>query len=272
MNETVGLIGLGDLGQPMARNLLESGFRLKVHNRTASKAERFKALGAEVGALPRDVAAPGGIVLTIVADDTALENVAMSEGFLEALGVGGVHLSMSTVSPTLAKRLATLHAEHGSIYVEAPIFGRPAAAETRQLWICQSGPAEAKARVQPILEVLSQGIFDFGEDIGAALTVKLAGNFMIVSAWQAIQEALSMAKRSGIDPASVIEMLTQTLFPIPIYQSYGRMIAQNPDQLSTNWIAPKDVGLFKDAAEQVGSRTDLAGLLMERLKTAKRTD
>ncbi|ULH18311.1 NAD(P)-dependent oxidoreductase (plasmid) [Deinococcus sp. KNUC1210] len=268
MNETIGLIGLGDLGQPMARNLLKSGVQLKVYNRTASKAAAIVALGAEAGECPKDVVTPGGIALTIVSDDTALESVVLSEGFLETLGVGGVHLSMSTVSPTLARKLAALQAEHGSVYVEAPIFGRPEAAHARQLWICQAGPEDAKRRVRPILELLSQGVFDFGEEIGAALTVKLAGNFLIISAWQSIQEALSVAKNKGVDPAAVIEMLTSTLFPAPIYQSYGRMIAQDPDQRSTSWIAPKDVGLFKNLAEEVGSRTDLASLLLERLKPA----
>ncbi|WP_424950908.1 NAD(P)-dependent oxidoreductase [Deinococcus sp.] len=270
MNETIGFIGLGDLGQPMARTLLASGFRLKVYNRTASKVGAFVALGAEAGAAPRDVAMPGGVVLSMVSDDAALESVVTSEGFLSALGEGGLHLSMSTVSPALARRLAALHAEHGSVYVEAPVFGRPAAAEARQLWICEAGPAEGKARVKPILDALGQGTFDFGEEIGAALTVKLVGNFMIIGAWQAIQEGLSMAKRNGVNPEAAIEMLTQTLFPAPIYQSYGRMIAQNPDELSTNWIGPKDVGLFRDVAEQVGSRTDLAELLLARLETAKR--
>jgi 3-hydroxyisobutyrate dehydrogenase-like beta-hydroxyacid dehydrogenase len=269
MNETIGFIGLGDLGQPMARTLLASGFGLKIYNRTASKTEAFVALGADVGVIPKDVVTPGGIVLSIVSDDAALKSVVMSEGFLERLGMGGVHLSMSTVSPALARKLARLHTEHGSIYVEAPVFGRPEAAAARQLWICQAGPAAAKDRVRPLLDALGQGIFDFGENIGAALIVKLAGNFLIISAGQAIAEALSMVKHSEVDPLAVIEMLTQTLFPAPIYQNYGRLIAQNPDELTTNWIGPKDVGLFREVAEQVGTRTDLSALLQERLKIAR---
>jgi 3-hydroxyisobutyrate dehydrogenase-like beta-hydroxyacid dehydrogenase len=270
MNGMIGLIGLGDLGQPMARTLLASGYKLRVYNRTASKTEAFVTLGAEAAATPAESVIPGGIVLTIVSDDAALESVVMSEGFLERLGAGGIHLSMSTVSPVLAKRLAALHAEHGSHYVEAPVFGRPEAAASAKLWICQAGPAAAKERVRPILDTLGQGSFDFGDEIGAALTVKLVGNFMIISAAQAINEGLSMAKHNGVDPASVIGMLTQTLFVSPIYQSYGRAMAQNPDELTTNWIGPKDVGLFRDVAKQVGSRTDLADLLLERLETAKR--
>lgn len=272
MNDTIGFIGLGDLGQPVARNLLKDGYKLKVYNRTASKAEAFAALGAEVADQPRDAVTPGGVVITVVSDDTALENIVMSEGFLESLGSGGVHLSMSTVSPKLAQKLAALHAEHGGSYVEAPVFGRPEAAAARELWLCLAGPEAAKARVRPLLEALSQGIYDFGEEAGAAVTVKLSGNFLIISAWLAISEALSLAKNNGVDPAQVMAMLSQTLFPAPVYQSYGKMIALDPEQLKTNWIGPKDIGLFKDLALQVESPTDLVSLLQERLQTAERID
>ncbi len=272
MNDTVGFIGLGDLGQPMAHNLLKDGYKLKVYNRAVSKAEAFAALGAEVADQPRHAVTPGGVVITVVSDDAALETIVMSEGFLEGLGSGGVHLSMSTVSPALSKKLAARHAEHGSVYVEAPVFGRPEAAEARELWICLAGPAPEKARVRPLLEALSQGIYDFGEAAGAAVTVKLSGNFLIISAWLAMSEALSLVKKSGVAPTKVIDMLSRTLFPAPVYQSYGKMIALDPEHLKTNWIGPKDIGLFKDLALQVESPTDLVSLLQERLQTAERID
>ncbi|WP_420596432.1 NAD(P)-dependent oxidoreductase [Deinococcus sp.] len=268
MNESIGLIGLGDLGQPVARNLLASGYPLTVYNRTASKTEPLVALGAEAAARPSEAVTIGGTVLTIVADDAALESVVMSEGFLEALGEGGVHLSMSTVSLALSRKLAALHAQHGSSLIEAPVFGRPEAAAARQLWICTAGPQAAKQRVQPVLDALGQGTYDFGEAIGAALTVKLAGNFMILSAGLAITEALKTAKASGVDPVKVIEMLTQTLFPAPIYQSYGQLIAADPDRMMTNWIGQKDMGLFRALSAAVGADTPLASLLQEQLQAA----
>ena len=102
MNETIGFIGLGALGQPIAHSLLKAGYLLKVYNRTASKAEPLKALGAEIASCPADTLTPGGVVVTVVSNDEALENVVMSEGFLQRLGAGGIHLSMSTVSPAIA--------------------------------------------------------------------------------------------------------------------------------------------------------------------------
>ena len=266
MNETIGFIGLGALGQPVAHNLLKAGYQLKIYNRTASKAEPLKALGAEIASRPADTLTPGGMVVTVVSNDKALEEVVMSEGFLTRLGAGGIHLSMSTVSPALARKLSALHTQHGSFYVEAPVFGRPEAAAAQLLWICTAGPLEAKARVRPLLEAMGQGIFDFGEEIGAALTVKLCGNFMGSAAIRAMREALAMVKKSGGDPTKVIDMLTQTLFSAPIYQSYGKVIALDPEHFSQgalSWIPLKDLGLFQDAATQVGSQATLAHFLYE---------
>ena len=266
MKETLGFIGLGALGQPIAHNLLNAGYPLTIFNRTASKGDRFKALGAQIASRPADALTPGGIVITVVSNDEALEDVVMSEGFLERLGAGGIHLSMSTVSPALARKLAALHEQHGSVYVEAPVFGRPEAAAARLLWICTAGPLEAKERVHPLLEAIGQGIFDFGEKIGAALMVKLCGNFLGSAAVGAMREALTMVKKSGGDPTQVIEMLTQTLFSAPIYQSYGKVIALDPENFSQgalSWIPIKDLGLFEDAATQAAAKATLAHFLLE---------
>jgi len=267
MSETIGFIGLGQLGLPMATNLLNAGYALRVYNRTASKAEPLVAQGAQLVTRPVDVVMTGGIVATIVWDDAALESVVMSDGFLEHLGPGGIHLSMSTVLPETAKKLAAIHARHDCAYVEAPIFGRPEAAVARNLWIPFAGPQQAKERVRPLLKAMGgQGIFDFGEEVGAATLVKLVGNFLIVSAGYSLREALSMAENNGVDPKAVVDMLTQTLFPAPIYQSYGKRIAENTAPFSQNAIPLKDVGLFKKTAQQVESPTPIASLLHDLLR------
>src|SRR5579884_2161098 len=136
MSEQIGFIGLGNMGQPMARNLLKAGFELRVYNRNPAKAEPLVAQGARQVSRPGEVVEPGGIVITMVANDAALEQVVLGEsGLLERLGSNGIHLSMSTISPATARKLAELHAKHGSIYVAAPVFGRPEAAAAQQLWI-----------------------------------------------------------------------------------------------------------------------------------------
>lgn len=273
MKETIGFLGLGDLGLPIARNLLAAGYALKVYNRTASKAEPLVPLGVQQMFQPRDVLTRGGIVVSVVWDDAALESIVMSEGFLEQLGPSGIHLSMSTIAPVAAQKLAAMHAEQGCSYVEAPVFGRHEAAVARQLWICLAGPEAPKERVRPLLETVSQGIFDFGEHIGAATLVKISGNFLGAAAIQAMIEVLSLAKKSGNDPKKVIDMLSQTLFSAPIYQSYGKMIAENPEYFadrSRGPIALKDITLFEETASQVDLQAPLAHLIRNVLSTARK--
>jgi 3-hydroxyisobutyrate dehydrogenase-like beta-hydroxyacid dehydrogenase len=270
MSETIGFIGLGLLGLPMATNLLHAGYALRVYNRTASKAEPLVREGAQLMTRPADVATTGGIVATIVWDDAALESVVTSDGFLKQLGPGGIHVVMSTVSPETAKRLATIHAQHGSVYVEAPIFGRPEAAVAHQLWIPIAGPHSAKERVLPLLKAMGgQGIVDFGEEVGAATLVKIIGNFLICSAGYSIREALSVAEKNGVDPKAVIDMLTEapTLFPAPIYRNHGKRFTEKTAIFGQSPIPLKDVGLLKKTAQQVESPTPIANLLSDLLSS-----
>lgn len=269
MSDVIGFIGLGRLGLPMATNLLNAGYPLRVYNRTASKAEPLLAqgAGAHLVSRPVDAVTSGGIVATIVWDDAALESIVMSDGFLERLGPGGVHVVMSTVLPETSKKLAAIHARQGSAYVEAPIFGRPEAAVAHQLWIPFAGPQSAKERVRSLLQAMgAQGIFDFGEEVGAANMVKLVGNFLITSAGYSMREALRMAEKNGVDPKAVANMLTSTLFSAPIYQSYGKRIAEGNAPFQSA-IPMKDVGLFQKTAQQVGSPTPIAHLLSNLLSS-----
>src|SRR6266852_7760803 len=183
MSDSLGFIGLGNMGKPIAANLLRAGYRLRVFNRTTAKAEPLIAKGAALCTQPEEVAEAGGIVLTILADDRALEDVCLREPALVAkLGPGGLHISLSTIAPATARRLAVHHAQYGVGYIAAPVFGRPEAAAAARLWICVSGPGPAKKRAQPPLAAISHGVFDFGEDPGGANVVKLCGNFLVGAA------------------------------------------------------------------------------------------
>jgi 3-hydroxyisobutyrate dehydrogenase-like beta-hydroxyacid dehydrogenase len=270
MKEDVGFIGLGDLGLPVATNLLDAGYPLAAYNRTAAKADSLVARGARRAAQPVDAVAKGGVVITLVWDDAAVLGIVQSEGFLERLGPGGVHVSMSTILPETARNLAALHSRHGSQFVEAPIFGRPEAAVAKKLWVALCGPESAKERVRPLLDAMgAQGIFDFGEQAGAATTVKLVGNFLMISAGRSMIEGLSMAERSGVDPRQVADMLTQTLFPVPIYQTYARRLTDKSVAPEQSGIPLKDVGLFKTTAAQVASAAPISNALFDLLSVSE---
>jgi 3-hydroxyisobutyrate dehydrogenase-like beta-hydroxyacid dehydrogenase len=267
MSNSVGFIGLGRMGEAMAKNLLAAGFAVKVWNRDAAKAKPLVAAGAALAKTPREAAAPGGVVVTMVADDRALHEVTSgTDGFGEPLGAG-VHLSMSTVSPDASQRLAALHAGFGGSYVAAPVFGRPEAAAAKKLWICASGPAAAKARAKPLMEAMGQGVYDFGEEPHAANVVKLAGNFLIMGAMEALAEAAALGQKYGIDREKLLGMFGATVFGCPIYQNYGRIIAGEQYEPAGFRMALglKDVNLVLDTAAGVQAPMPLASLLHDRL-------
>lgn len=271
MSEALGFIGLGSMGLPIATNLIESGYKLRVYNRTPQKAQPLAEKGAEVVDSPASVVEPGGIAITMLANDQALEAVVLgNDGILNKLGTGGIHLSMSTVSPATAKSLAQQHEKQGSHYLAAPVFGRPDAATARKLWIALSGNGVAKERVRPILDKLGQGIFDFGEEAGSANVVKLAGNFLIISAIEAMAEAFTLAEKNGIDRTTIANLFAQTLFACPIYQNYGRAIAQEhyePAGFKLS-LGLKDVTLALQTARESQMPLPLASLLHDRLIAA----
>jgi 3-hydroxyisobutyrate dehydrogenase-like beta-hydroxyacid dehydrogenase len=263
MHKAIGFLGLGNLGRPIAANLMAAGYQLTIYNRDASKVGPFVERGALRANQPSEVVSPGGVVLSLLWDDASVETIVRSEGFLARLGMGGVHVSMTTLSPEGSQRLMALHAEHGSAMVEAPVFGRPEAAVDKKLWIVTAGAEVAKERVRPILQAAgAQGIFDFGEQAGAALAVKLIGNMLIISAMASLKEGLALSQKMGVPPQSVVDMLTTTLFPSPVYQSYGRLIAQGASGVGDSTIPAKDLGLFKAAAEALGVSATVSGLLL----------
>lgn len=277
MSETIGFIGLGQMGLPMAGNLIDAGFSLRVYNRSADKAAPLLQRGVSLGAQPCDVALPGGIVVSMVSDDGALREVVSGKsGIAGRLGAGGVHVSMSTVSPAIAAELAAQHATFGSAYVAAPVLGRPDAAAAMRLWIMLSGPAAAKARVHPLLEALGQGVRDFGEEPGAANVVKLSANFLIGAAIEAMGEAFTLAQKNGVHRADVFDFLSQTLFACPIYQNYGRMVAEENYQPvgAKPSLIRKDIGLVLQTADRSLVPMPIAGLVHDRLTAivAKRGD
>lgn len=253
------------MGLPMAENLLSAGFSLRVYNRTTQKAQPLAERGAVVARMPHDAATRGGMVISMVSDDRALEEIATEE-LAESLGPGGIHLSMSTASPKTTERIAERHARHGGAVVAAPVFGRPEAAASRKLWICHSGPAAAKQRVKPVLDALGQGSFDFGEAVGAANVVKLAGNFLPAAAIEGMAEVATMAEKNGISRAAILNMLTSTLFNCQIYNGYSkRVIDADFDKVGfTVLLALKDMKLAQDTATAARAPMPLLSLLCDR--------
>jgi len=223
----IAFIGLGNMGSGIARNLAKAGHQLTVYNRTRSRAEELRSSGATVADTPEQSVKDAEIVITMLADDRAVENIVLWKGgVIEALPEGAVHISMSTISVALSKRLESAHKQFKQHYVSAPVFGRPDAAAAAKLFVVAAAPADLIHRCQPIFEAIGQKTFIAGTDPAIANTVKLCGNFMITAVIESLAESFALVRKSGMDPNQFLDIMTSSLFSAPIYKTYGTMIAQ----------------------------------------------
>jgi len=220
----IGFIGLGRMGQAMARNLLKNGFQLVVFNRTRSRAEELENEGVEIAESPAG-ACRGDIVITMLADDAAVEEVVLgSAGIIRALKEGAIHVSMSTISVALSEELTEVHRTAGHHFVAAPVFGRPEAAAAAKLYIVAAGAAEPLDRCKPLFDALGQKTFVVGDIPPTANLVKLGGNFLVASVIESLGEAIALMRKYGVGPQRFVEILTHSLFAAPVYETYGELI------------------------------------------------
>jgi 3-hydroxyisobutyrate dehydrogenase-like beta-hydroxyacid dehydrogenase len=266
----IGFIGLGNLGTPIAENIIASGRSLSVYNRTVSKTKPLTDKGAKAYPSVKALGAECNIILTIVSDDAALKSICEGpDGLLNNMQPGGIHISMSTILPETAEALASLHTQKGLHYLAAPVFGRPEAARARKLNFVLSGEAAIKQQAEPILKDAGGiGVWDFGALITAANTIKLCGNFMIAAAMETIGETLAMADRSGVDTQKMWSFFTNTLFNSPIYINYGNTILQRQFEPAafTMQLGLKDMKLVTQHAEQVQQTMPVANLLKQHMQ------
>jgi 3-hydroxyisobutyrate dehydrogenase-like beta-hydroxyacid dehydrogenase len=271
MKPVIGFIGLGSMGQPMAGNLLTAGYTVRVWNRNPARADPLAARGAVPVGRPEEVAEAGALLISSLPNDQVLEEVVgANRELLRRLGAGGVHVSTSTVAPATARRLAEGHRQYGVAYLAAPVLGRPDAAAAAKLWVFLSGEPAARERAQPVLRALGQGVFDLGDDPGAANVVKLACNFLLASAVEAMAEAFALAAKEGVGRARLADLLVRTVFDCPAYRNYGRLIAEERYQpaLFKLSLGLKDVSLVLQTAAADLVPMPLASLLHDRMLAA----
>jgi 3-hydroxyisobutyrate dehydrogenase-like beta-hydroxyacid dehydrogenase len=263
----VGFIGLGTMGSAMARDLIKAGHALKVYNRTTSRAEELRPLGATGARGPGEAASDAEALITMLADDRAVEQVVFAPGnAVESLHAGAVHISMSTISTAAAARLAAEHALHGQGYVAAPVFGNPDAARQRQLFIVAAGATADVERGQPLFDVLGQTTFVIGTDPGHANLVKLLGNMMTATTLEILGEVVAVARKRGLDPKPFIDIMTSTMFGGRAHRIYGDKIVRQ--SYAPGFVLPlvlKDVRLALAEAESAGAPMPSVDVVRDRL-------
>jgi 3-hydroxyisobutyrate dehydrogenase-like beta-hydroxyacid dehydrogenase len=262
----VGFIGLGQMGSGMAANLIKAGHEVSVYNRTPGKAATLVALGAQA---PTELAAvcANEVVVTMLANDAALESTVFGKsGVLSSMPKKAVHISCSTISVALSKRLAAAHGEAGQQFLAAPVFGRPEAAAAGKLFIVVGGAAEVIRACTPVLEAMGQKTSVMSERPEAANLVKISGNFLIASVIEALGEAIALVGKGGVDRRQYLELLTSTIFNTPVYKTYGSLIVEEkfePAGFAAS-LGQKDVHLALAAADTLSVPMPIASLLRDR--------
>jgi 3-hydroxyisobutyrate dehydrogenase-like beta-hydroxyacid dehydrogenase len=265
----VGFIGLGNMGRGMAANLLKAGHEVIAYNRTAEKAQALIQEGARYAARVQD-ACQADVVITMLADDAALESVTFGdEGIIHSLPTGAIHVSCSTVSVALAEKLTEAHQKRAQEFVSAPVFGRPEAAAAAKLFVVAAGHSQALDRCTPLFDAIGQRTFRFGDKPSGANLVKLSGNFLIVSVIESLSEAMALVAKGGLDQREYLEFLTSTLFNAPVYKTYGNLVVEKKFE-PAGFLAPlglKDVKLVLAAADSLRVSLPLADIVRNRFLT-----
>jgi len=262
----VGFVGLGQMGSPMVAQLIDAGHRLTVWNRDTAKTEPFLKRGASAAARPAD-AAGSGIVITMLANDEALEAVSFGKGGLLAAGPGILHISCSTVSVALTEKLTEAHAEAAQRFVSAQVLGRPDIAASGNLSVIAAGSATDMDEAQPLFDALGSKTLRMGDRPVMAAAAKVAANFGIAAIIETLSEQFRIAAAQGVPAAKMVELLIETNFGNRMIGVYGPMIAEErfePAGFPLK-LGRKDVGLAIAAAN--GATLPFADLLASRMDT-----
>ncbi|WP_069166733.1 NAD(P)-dependent oxidoreductase [Nocardia altamirensis] len=244
----VGFIGLGKMGGALAGRLLDAGYDVTVWSRTAAKADDLLARGARLADRPEDAIATG-MVFSMLSNEEAVRQV-FTEDRIRSAPEGFVHVNHATVSPAAAREFAAA----GGGYLSAPVVGRPEAVVAGKLAVLISGDADVRAATAPMLAALGRKVWDFGDTVDAAPTVKIAINYLILHALQALSESITLLEHADLNAGRFVEMINDSVFPGPVYSGYGNAIATStytPPGFTTT-LGLKDLNLALSAAAELG--------------------
>ena len=265
----IAFLGLGAMGMPMAANIARAGHDLIVWNRSRKPLAGFDGAAPPFAASPAQAVRDVDAVITMLADDRAVEQVVHQGGLLDALPPDAVHVASSTVGIATARRLAEAHTARHRAYVAAPVFGRPDMAQAQKLWVLAAGDPQSIDRARSLLEAIGRGITEFGDTPWHANLVKLSGNLMLASMLETFGEAHALMRKAEIDPRTFAEAVN-AMFQSPVYANYGRLTAERLHEpaLFKAKLGLKDLRLALAAADEFGVPMPVAGLARDTLLAA----
>jgi len=261
----IGFIGLGQMGSGIAGNLIRAGHQLTVWNRSPAPVQALVAAGARAARSPGE-AFEAEVVFSMLAQDAAIEAAILETGALDHAQPGVIHVNLATVSVAFTRVLAETHAERGLGYVSAPVLGRPEFAAAGQLHVMVAGAPEAVGKVRPLIETFARAIWPLGAEPERANVVKIAANFMLASAIEAMAEAAALGEAHGVPAKDLLEVVTGALFNAPAYHVYADIISQRRFEPAGFKLplGQKDVRLALAAGEAVNAPLPFASVLRDR--------
>lgn len=263
----IGVIGLGHMGENFARNLIDAGFQVSVFDRRADRREALTRAGARAMETLADAKGLDAVITSLSNDEAAASVSLDPGGLVDALGMGAIHISMSTISPGLSRSLAKGHAHVGQGFVAAPVLGNPDLARERRLFVIASGARAEVLKVSPVLRALGQRVFYLGEDAGAASLMKLGANALTAMTLQSLGEVLALLRKQGVDAHDAFGVLTGSLFDGKVHKTYGGKIVDGrytPPGMTAE-LAAKDLRLALAEAEAARVPMPATSLVHDRI-------
>jgi 3-hydroxyisobutyrate dehydrogenase-like beta-hydroxyacid dehydrogenase len=257
----IGFIGLGQMGRGMVSRLIDSGHQLVVWNRSRAAADACAARGAVVAeAIEHTLTAE--LVISMLADDAAVEAVWITSSLYQKLPPATLHLNMASVSPRMGQRIDALHRRHGTPYVSAPVFGRPEFAARGELDIVAAGAPAAMARCEPLFKVLGRQWFNVAAEAPKANAVKVARNFLLATIIESLGESFALVEKAGVDAHIFLDIITRTAMNSNSHKNYGKLMLENPDNPSFPLkLGLKDVELALQTAADLKLPLPMAELM-----------
>jgi len=269
MIKTISYLGLGTMGSGMASNLLKAGYRLTVWNRSAEKCEPFAKKGARVAGTPADAARDVDLVMYMLSNDQAVEEVVFGpKGILSGIKEGQIAMDMSTVLPATSLRQQEAYAKRRVDFIDAPVFGSKQESAEAKLWIMAAGNKAIFEKVKPVLEHLGQTVHYFGKN-GNATSMKLVGNLIVALELEALSEGLVLAEKAGLDLNTVMEVVKVADFRSPLLAGNGQNILKR--DFSTSFalkLMLKDAGLIEKFAKSLKSPIPALRIVEKNLASA----
>jgi 2-hydroxy-3-oxopropionate reductase len=271
MPERIGFIGLGIMGMPMARNLMEAGYELVLHNRSPEKAEELGKEGATVAATPREVAEKSDVVVTMLPDSPQVREVVAGEnGVLEGISEGALLIDMSTISPVVTEELAEALKEKGASMLDAPVSGGDVGAIEGTLSIMVGGEEEDFQRAKPLFETMGKTITHVGP-VGAGQVTKAANQVVVALTIEAVSEALVLGSAGGVSPEKILDVLSGGLAGNKVMEvKREKFLSHKFEPGFRSELHHKDLGIALAAGREYGVVLPVTAIVDQMLLSMRR--